>query len=171
MTMTAERRNAIYHRRFLAGSQSCPPLMAHHFTNAEMAVLAVIVEEVRERGDCRLFLKTIIERSHCNRSTVRRALNHAHDLGFITIEHVPKKGRQNLPNVIRIAYSVWHIWIFGGPDRFLDTLNNIVERSEFFRELSSKGSEGAAVLEEMIMDARKYLDEMNSYSDDDTMFY
>lgn len=171
MTMTAERRYAIYLERLQAGLQSCPPLMAQHFTDAEISVLAVIVEEVRERGDCRLFLKTIIERSQCSRSTVQKALNHAHNLGFITVEHVPKKGRQNLPNIIRIAYAVWHVWIFGSPDRFLDTLNNIVERSDFFRELSSKDSERAAVIEEMIMDAREYLDAMNSYSDGDSMFY
>lgn len=108
---------AVARRRRVAGCGALPPHVLERFTPSAQATLAVVVQEVREHGDCRLCYDAIAARAGCSRSSVRNAIRRAQALGFVTVEHRPVKGAKNLTNIVRVADAAWRLWIQNGTRR------------------------------------------------------
>lgn len=123
------RGDRVRHRRKLAASAPMPPILAMHFTTAELAVLRVVADEWRDRGRCDRSLKELADRACVSRTTAKRALREARRLGLVSVEHRPK-GRQNaLPNVVHVISVEWSTWIRrgGGGQKESSLDNNILE--------------------------------------------
>src|SRR5690349_10996316 len=70
----------------LAASGGLSPALAARFTTAETAVLAVIATEHHRHDACTLAIDHIAALAGVGRSTVKRALREAQQLGFLRIE-------------------------------------------------------------------------------------
>jgi hypothetical protein len=111
------RSQAIERRRRIAVSGFAPPAIAARFTTAEQAALAIIADEVRHRGDCRLPIDAIAAKAGCSRSSVKNAIRSATRIGLIRVTARPRRGQKNLPNVIEIVATDWQTWLKRGPRR------------------------------------------------------
>src|SRR4051794_2740349 len=109
-----QRPVAIARRRHLAASGPMPPGLAYKFTVSELAVLRIIGDEVRQHGQCARCVDEIAARAGVCRSMVKNAIREAARLGLLTVEERRRKGRRNLPNVIRITSKEWTIWLARG---------------------------------------------------------
>ncbi|MEE9481899.1 transcriptional regulator [Methylobacterium ajmalii] len=98
-------------RRRLAAAGCLPPGVAQRFTQAETAVLVVIVLEVERGGDCRLPILQIAALAGVGRTVVKSALRQARALGLISIEERRIAKNRNDPNIVRIASGEWLAWI------------------------------------------------------------
>lgn len=98
-------------RRRWAASGRLPLALAAQFTQAEVAVLAVIAVETIKRGDCRLCLGHIAALAGVGETSVRRALRAARDLGLITVEERRLSRYRNDSNVVRIVSAEWTSWL------------------------------------------------------------
>ncbi len=100
-------------RRKLAAKGYTPPQIATHFTQGQLAVLAVIVQEVGLHGHCALVINKLASLAGVCHQTVRRtvqaALNCSHKL--LSIQSRPRKGAKNLSNIIKIESAEWLKWI------------------------------------------------------------
>jgi hypothetical protein len=74
-----------------------PPSLACWFTVGELAVLRIVGDEVRERGQCDRTLGRISARAGVSRTTAQSALRAAAAMGFVTIEERRRQGQVNLP--------------------------------------------------------------------------
>jgi len=132
-----ERRERILRRRRVAASGALPPKIACHFSTAELAALAVVVAEVRERGACTLPLAAIAARAGCSRTSVQNALRAAVRLGLVTVEERRRRWNRNAPNVVKIVSADWLTWIARGPRRGgfknFDGMNTEEKKKEFSR--------------------------------------
>ena len=106
-----QRPQAIERRRRVAASGFAPPAVASRFTVAEQAACAIIVDEVRRRGDCRLPIDAIAARAGCSRTSVQNALRAARAAGLIRVTHRPRRGQKHLPNIVEITSPEWRTWI------------------------------------------------------------
>jgi hypothetical protein len=88
-----------------------PPAIAAGFTVSEIAVLAVIGDEVAAHGRCERSLDELAARAGVCRSTARNAIRAAARAGIVAVEVRPQPGRKNLPNVIRVISPEWSAWI------------------------------------------------------------
>ena len=102
---------AIARRRHLAASGPMPPMLACKFTVAELAVLRIVGDEVRQPGRCDRTIDEIAARAGTCRSMVKNAIRQAARLGLLTVEERRREGRRNLPNVIRVVSREWLIWL------------------------------------------------------------
>jgi DNA-binding CsgD family transcriptional regulator len=109
-----DRRRSIERRRRIAYSGPLPSHLAQSFTPAEVAVLRIIADEHRDRGECDRSIDEIAARAGACRRTVQNALRHAERLGLISITERRQKGARNLPNVVRIVSREWLAWIEHG---------------------------------------------------------
>ena len=91
-----------------------PPQLAASFTTAELAVLRIIGDEVREHGQCARTLGEIAARAGVSRTTAQNALRRAARLGFVVIEGRRRPGNRSLPNLIRIISREWLAWLEHG---------------------------------------------------------
>src|SRR5829696_8978881 len=89
-------------RRRWAASGALPPALASRFTTAENAVLAVIAAEHVKSGRCTLAIDHIAALAGVGRSTVKRAMREAQQLGFLRIAERRQSAWRNLPNVVTI---------------------------------------------------------------------
>ena len=105
------RPQAIERRRRVAASGSAPPAVASRFTTAEQAALAIIVDEVRRRGDCRLPIDAIAARAGVSRTSVQNAIRAARAAGLIRVTLRPRRGQPHLPNIIEVIDPAWRDWI------------------------------------------------------------
>src|SRR3954452_19561980 len=110
-----KRPVAIARRRHLAASGPMPPSLACRFTVGELAVLRIVGDEVRRRGQCDRCVDEIAARAGVCRSLVKNALRTAARLGLVTVEERRRAGRRNLPNVVRIVSREWLTWLARGP--------------------------------------------------------
>src|SRR4051812_43488566 len=106
-----QRPVAIARRRHLAASGPMPPALACKFTVSELAVLRIIGDEVRQRGQCDRCVDELAARAGVCRRMVQNALREAARLGLLTVEERRREGRRNLPNVVRIVSKEWTIWL------------------------------------------------------------
>src|SRR3954468_17120903 len=97
------RAVAIARRRHLAASGPMTPSLQSKFTVAELAVLRIVGDEVRERGCCDRTLDEIAARAGPCRTVVKDAIRTAATLGLLTVQERRRQGQKNLPNVVRIV--------------------------------------------------------------------
>lgn len=100
-------------RRGLAKDCIIPTCIARMFTLSKLAVLAVIVRAVIERGSSRMSLPEIAARAGVGCTTARYALRDAARMGLITITENRLNKRWHRPNTIRIACQRWLAWLRG----------------------------------------------------------
>src|SRR5215203_3974053 len=91
-----------------------PPALACKFTVSELAVLRIVGDEVRQHGHCGRCVDEIAARAGVCRSMVKNAIRTAARLGLLTVEERRRKGRRNLPNVVRIVSKEWTVWLARG---------------------------------------------------------
>ena len=106
-----QRPQAIERRRRVAASGFAPPAVASRFTVAEQAALAIVVDEHRRRGDCRLPIDAIAARAGCSRTSVQNAIRAARAAGLIRVTLRPRRGQPHLPNIIEVIDPAWRDWI------------------------------------------------------------
>jgi hypothetical protein len=106
-----DRQRSKARRRQLAAAGPLPPPLAAMFTTGELAVLAVIVFEVRQNGVCDRPIDELVARSGTSRTTVQRAVRFAAISGLITKEERPRRGCKSLTNVIRVVSQEWLTWL------------------------------------------------------------
>src|SRR4051794_2856676 len=111
---TPQRPVAIARRRHLAASGPMPPGLACKFTVSELAVLRIVGDEVRQHGRCDRCVDEIAARAGVCRSMVKNAIREAARLGLLTVQERRRKGRRNLPNVVRIVSKEWTSWLARG---------------------------------------------------------
>ena len=114
------RSKAAERRRRVAASGWAPPRIVARFTTAEQAALAIITDEVRRRGDCRLPVEAIAARAGVSRRSVQNALREAREARLIRVTERPRKGQPHLPNVVEIIAVAWRDWISKRPRRGRD---------------------------------------------------
>ncbi|MCH8491519.1 MAG: helix-turn-helix domain-containing protein [Oceanicaulis sp.] len=105
------RPQAIERRRRVAASGFAPPAISARFTTAEQAVLAIVVDEHRRRGDCRQPIDAIAARAGCSRSSVKNAIRAARAAGLIRVTPRPRRGQKHLPNIVEVIDPAWRTWI------------------------------------------------------------
>ena len=98
-------------RRRWAASGRLPPQLAARFTQAEVAVLAVVAVEVRKHGGCTLARGHIAALAGVSDSTVKRALRAARDAGLLNVEVRRVSAFRNDTNVVTIASREWTAWL------------------------------------------------------------
>src|SRR3954462_2316069 len=91
-----------------------PSLMTLRFTVGELAVLRIVGDEMRQHGGCDRCVDEIAARAGVCRSMVKNAIRTAARLGLLTVEERRRKGRRNLPNVVRIVAKEWTVWLARG---------------------------------------------------------
>lgn len=111
------RSKTIERRRRIAASGALPPQIAARFTTAEIAVLAIIADEVRHRGRCDRCIDELAARAGCSRSSAKNAIRAAARLALIHVTLRPRRMQKNLPNVIDIVSQDWRAWMKRGPRR------------------------------------------------------
>jgi hypothetical protein len=109
-----DRPAAAARRRQLAASGPMPPALAARFTTAELAVLRIVGDEVREKGCCARSIAEIAARAGCGRTSVQNAIRQAARLGLLTVQERRRQGDVNLPNVVRIVSREWVTWLKRG---------------------------------------------------------
>lgn len=107
------RETSWLRRRGLAKDCIIPTCIARMFTVSKLAVLAVIVRAVIERGSSRMSLPEIAARAGVGCTTARYAIRDAARMGLITITENRLNKRWHRPNTIRIACRRWLAWLRG----------------------------------------------------------
>ena len=88
-----DRQRSLERRRRLSAAGMMPPGLAAQFTVGERAVLYVIAQEVKLRGQCDLYINQIAAFAGVCRTTARNAQRMAKRLGLIQVdERVPRVG-------------------------------------------------------------------------------
>src|SRR5215217_1651991 len=98
-------------RRRWVASGLLPPALASRFTAAEAAVLSVLAMEVLRHGRCTLVIEHMAALAGVGRSTVKRALRAAQELGLVRIEERRLSAWRNAPNVVTITSGEWSGWL------------------------------------------------------------
>ncbi|TCO07524.1 hypothetical protein [Camelimonas lactis] len=110
-----DRRASLMRRRRMASSGPLPPQLAAHFTTGQLAVMRVVSDEMRDRGQCAVTIAEIAARAGVCRALVQQALHVAAGLGLLTVQERRRLGQKNLPNLVRIISAAWLAWIKRGP--------------------------------------------------------
>lgn len=114
------RERSIMRRRRLAFSGPLPPNLAQHFTVGELATLRIVGDECRDKGRCVEFIDAIAARAGVSRSTVKRALRVARDLGLVVVTERRTfagghgKPPRNDSNRITLLSREWIAWLYRG---------------------------------------------------------
>ncbi|MFE1597446.1 hypothetical protein [Methylobacterium sp. ID0610] len=109
-----DRTRSLERRRTLAASGAMPPAVAAHFTTGEQAALRIVLDEIRDQGECMLCLDAIAARAGVSASTARNGIREAKRLGLLSVEERRRPGQRNLPNVIRVLDTSLRAWITKG---------------------------------------------------------
>lgn len=113
--VSPDRRASLMRRRRMASSGPLPPALAAHFTVGQLAVMRVISDETRDRGQCAVTIAEIAARAGVCRSLVQQALHIAAGLGLLIVQERRRQGQKNLPNLVRLVSVEWLAWIKRGP--------------------------------------------------------
>lgn len=105
------RGERMRHRRRLAASGPLPPNLACLFTLAELAVLRVVGDEWRTRGQCTRSHVELADRAQVSPTTVKRALAEARRLGLVEVLQRRVRNDRNLPNIVRVISPEWSTWL------------------------------------------------------------
>ena len=98
-------------RRRWAASGRLPPALAARFTQAEVAVLAVVAVEAAKHGRCTLAHGHLAALAGVSDSTVKRALRAARLTGLLNVEVRRVSAFRNDTNVVTIASPEWVSWL------------------------------------------------------------
>ena len=109
-----DRPASIHRRRTLAASGPMPPALAAHFTTAELAVLRIVADAVRDNAHCLKSIPEIAARAGVCRTTVQNAIRQAARLGLVVVQERRREGRKNAPNIVRVVSTEWLTWIKRG---------------------------------------------------------
>jgi hypothetical protein len=109
-----DRQASVARRRHLAASGPMPPALAARFTQAEMAALRIVSDEVRHHGVCGLHIDAIAARAGTCRTTVKNALREARRLNLVTVQERRRRGQRSLTNIIHIISREWRDWLAKG---------------------------------------------------------
>jgi hypothetical protein len=115
--VSPDRAKSIARRRRVAASGALTPQLASHFTQAEVAALAIIAGEVKIRGRCELPIDAIAAMAGVGRTSVQNALRQARRLGLVSIEERRRRGQKSDTNVVLIIAPDWRAWLRLGGDR------------------------------------------------------
>lgn len=99
----------------MALSGPLPPALAAHFSVGQLAVMRVISDETRDRGQCAVTFAEIAARAGVCRALVQQALHVGTGLGLLTVQERRRQGQKNLPNPLRLVSVEWLTWIKRGP--------------------------------------------------------
>lgn len=97
-------------RRWVAAGWM-PPALACHFTQGELAALALIASEVMKHGRCDLYVEQIAAFAGVARSTVKRATRQAQAHGLLRVEVWKITPVRNGSNRITIISKEWGTWL------------------------------------------------------------
>lgn len=120
-------------RRTLGTSSTLPPTLRARFTLGEVAVLTVIIMDVRLKGYCDASVAEIGQRAGCCRTLVRNAIRMASTLGLIAVMERPRRGAKNLTNRITVIGAELKAWIDRGPKLNRGQKTNPLRRDSAFR--------------------------------------
>ncbi len=126
---------AIERRRRLASSGPLPPALAAKFTTSQLAVLRIIGDEVRAKGQCDRTIAEIAARAGTCRTVAKDAIREAARLGLLAVEERRQPGRKNLPNMLRIVSREWAAWLTRGAKG-----SGVVNPAPTDKPLKTKGS-------------------------------
>lgn len=98
-------------RRRRTAQGPMPAHMCVSFTTGELAVLAIIAEEVRAHGRCDRSLAEIAARAGVCRSLVQRAIRVAAGFGLLVSQKRPMRGRKSMTNLVTIISVEWLAWL------------------------------------------------------------
>ena len=107
----ARRKAGALRRRQLAASGPMPPAMAANFTTAELAVMRIVLDEIRAKGRCDRSVAEIAARAGCCRTSAQNALRAAVTLGLLRVTERRLSGWRNLTNVIELVSPELRAWI------------------------------------------------------------
>lgn len=108
------RAASIHRRCLLAASAPLPPALAAHFSIGGLATLRIVANEALAFGKCSITVGEIAARAGVCERTVGYTLKHAAQLGLLTIEERRRRGKPNLPNLVRIISREWFKWLKKG---------------------------------------------------------
>ena len=92
-----------------------PPALAARFTIAELAVLRIVADEVREHGMCDCSIEEIAARAGTSRTLVKRTLRLATRHGLLRVTERPRPGKRHDTNLVEITSAEWTAWLRRGP--------------------------------------------------------
>lgn len=98
-------------RRRWAFAGRLPPGLAARFTQAEVAVLAVMAAEVARHGRCALAHGHLAALAGVSVSTVKRAVRAARDAGLVDVQVRRVSAFRNDTNVVAIVSREWLSWM------------------------------------------------------------
>lgn len=110
----ARRKAGAMRRRQLAASGPMPPAIALNFTTAELAVMRIVLDEIRAKGRCDRSIAEIAARAGCCRTSAQNAIRAAVTLGLIRVTERRISGRRNLTNVIELVSPELRVWLSKG---------------------------------------------------------
>ncbi len=88
-----------------------PPSLTCRFTVRELAVLRIVGDEVRERGQCDRTIGEIAARAGVSRTLAKNAIRAAACMGLVSVQERCREGQINLPNVVRVVSRDWLQWL------------------------------------------------------------
>ena len=110
-----DREKSIHRRRRVAASGAMPPALAAHFTQGQVATLAVVAGEVRKSGSCLLAVDAIAARAGVSRRTAQVALRTAERLGLLSITERRLSAYRCQTNRVTVISREWLAWLRIGP--------------------------------------------------------
>ncbi|MCJ2067570.1 helix-turn-helix domain-containing protein, partial [Methylobacterium sp. J-030] len=137
-----------------AASGRLPPGLAARFTQAEVAVLALVAAEVARRSDCRLAIENLAAVPGVSSTTVKNAIREDARFGLLTVEERQITGWRNATNVVRITSREWTAWLRlarrtlpsgGGVKSATTTNTQVLDLRESRKTEPKKGCREAAV--------------------------
>ena len=127
----ARRKAGAIRRRQLAASGPMPPAIAANFTTAELAVMRIVLDEIRSKGRCDRSIAEIAARAGCCRTSAQNAIRAAVTLGLIRVTERRLNGWRNLTNVIELISPELRGWLAkqqGSKDYTARTENTLLWR-------------------------------------------
>ena len=106
-----DRQASLERRRRQAASGAMPPALASRFTQAELAVLAVIARQCQRGGACSLPLDAVAALAGVCRTSVKNAVREARLLGLILVRERRIPGRRSLTNIVTVISRDWLGWL------------------------------------------------------------
>ena len=106
-----DRQASLERRRRQAMSGVVPSRIAASFTLGEVAVLTVIARQVQRGGTCSLPIDAVAALAGVSRSTVKRAVRLAVQLGLLERRERRRRGQKSDTNVLKVISSEWVSWL------------------------------------------------------------
>jgi hypothetical protein len=85
------------------------------FTTGELAVLRIVADEVRERGQCDYSLDEIAARAGVCRTLTKRTLRFGARHSLLRVTERPRPGKRHDTNLVEIVSAEWSAWLRRGP--------------------------------------------------------